>query len=141
MEAACHLARLGGIFGARDASLSRVRGSCVCRTGKFVRELCFLPLALDIPIAFSSCRKGPRSLEWRDDKPASLCWIEAQVAAEPAQLFLEAATAGLGSCCRSVGGGACWTEAAGTFPRLSQISCWFFLQAAPVGSLRTDSVI
>ena len=38
--------------------------------GTFVRELAALPLADDIPVAFDSCRKGPRGLEWRDDKPA-----------------------------------------------------------------------
>eukprot|EP00955_Chlamydomonas_euryale_P013598 146334-Chlamydomonas_euryale.AAC.5 len=38
-----------------------------------------LPLADDIPIAFNSCRKGPRGVSWRDDKPAELSWIEAQV--------------------------------------------------------------
>lgn len=38
-----------------------------------------LPLAEDIPVAFDSCRQGPRHLEWRDDKPAELAWIECQV--------------------------------------------------------------
>lgn len=44
-----------------------------------MREVAALPLAEDIPIAFNSCRKGPRHIEWRDDKPAELCWIECQV--------------------------------------------------------------
>lgn len=96
-----------------QVSPASLQGSCGGRTGKFVRELCFLPLALDIPIAFSSCRKGPRSLEWRDDKPASLCWIEAQVAAESAPLSSIANTS-LGSSCRSVGGRTCW---AGLLPQ------------------------
>jgi hypothetical protein len=52
---------------------------CACRDGNFVRELSYLPLALDIPVAFNSCRKGPRGLEWRSDKPAELAWMEAQV--------------------------------------------------------------
>ena len=52
-----------------------------CRDGNFVRELSYLPLALDIPVAFNSCRKGPRGLEWRSDKPAELAWMEAQVLA------------------------------------------------------------
>lgn len=38
-----------------------------------------LPLAEDIPIAFNSCRKGPRGLDWRDDKPAEIYWAECQV--------------------------------------------------------------
>jgi len=50
-----------------------------CRDGKFVREIAYLPLAEDIPVAFNSCRKGPRSIGWRDDKPAELYWAEAQV--------------------------------------------------------------
>lgn len=51
----------------------------MCRRGKFLREIAHLPLAEDIPVAFNSCRKGPRSLGWRDDKPAELYWAEAQV--------------------------------------------------------------
>ena len=53
------------------------------RHGKFVREIAYLPLAEDIPVAFNSCRKGPRSLGWRDDKPAELYWAEAQVRSSP----------------------------------------------------------
>jgi hypothetical protein len=74
---ACHMALLRVTW-----SLLRVTWS-LCnahhREGTFIREISYLPLALDIPIAFNSCRKGPRALEWRDDQPASLCWIEAQV--------------------------------------------------------------
>lgn len=46
--------------------------------GKFVREICDLPLAEDIPIAFNSVRKGKRSISWRADKPSSLYWVETQ---------------------------------------------------------------
>ncbi|EOX95263.1 Prolyl oligopeptidase family protein [Theobroma cacao] len=46
--------------------------------GEFVRELCDLPLAEDIPIAFSSVRKGMRSINWRADKPSMLYWAETQ---------------------------------------------------------------
>ncbi|OVA16766.1 Peptidase S9 [Macleaya cordata] len=46
--------------------------------GKFVRELCDLPLAEDIPIAFNSVRKGRRSINWRADKPSTLYWVETQ---------------------------------------------------------------
>jgi hypothetical protein len=42
-------------------------------------ELAALPLAEDIPIAFNSCRKGPRGIDWRDDKPAEIYWAECQV--------------------------------------------------------------
>ncbi|RDX73869.1 putative glutamyl endopeptidase, chloroplastic, partial [Mucuna pruriens] len=37
--------------------------------GKLITELCDLPLAEDIPIAFNSVRKGRRSINWRADKP------------------------------------------------------------------------
>uniref|UniRef100_A0A1J3IPT7 Probable glutamyl endopeptidase, chloroplastic n=1 Tax=Noccaea caerulescens TaxID=107243 RepID=A0A1J3IPT7_NOCCA len=46
--------------------------------GKFVRELCDLPLAEDIPIASNSVRKGMRSINWRADKPSTLYWAETQ---------------------------------------------------------------
>lgn len=46
--------------------------------GKFVRQLCDLPLAEDIPIAFNSVRRGMRSLNWRADKPSTLYWVETQ---------------------------------------------------------------
>ncbi|GLT42638.1 hypothetical protein SLA2020_166280 [Shorea laevis] len=46
--------------------------------GKFVRELCDLPLAEDIPIAINSVRKGRRSINWRADKPSALYWAETQ---------------------------------------------------------------
>jgi len=42
--------------------------------GKFIRELCDLPLAENIPIAFNSVRKGKRFINWRSDKPSSLYW-------------------------------------------------------------------
>ncbi|KAK8497568.1 hypothetical protein V6N12_037441 [Hibiscus sabdariffa] len=46
--------------------------------GKFVRELCDLPVAENIPIAFNSVRKGMRSINWRTDKPSTLYWAETQ---------------------------------------------------------------
>ncbi|XP_066381241.1 probable glutamyl endopeptidase, chloroplastic isoform X3 [Miscanthus floridulus] len=46
--------------------------------GKFIRELCDLPLAEDIPITISSVRKGKRSINWRPDKPSTLYWVETQ---------------------------------------------------------------
>ncbi|XP_045796885.1 probable glutamyl endopeptidase, chloroplastic isoform X4 [Trifolium pratense] len=46
--------------------------------GKFVRELCDLPLAEDIPITSNSVRKGMRSINWRADKPSTLYWVETQ---------------------------------------------------------------
>ncbi|KAF8039709.1 hypothetical protein BT93_B2045 [Corymbia citriodora subsp. variegata] len=46
--------------------------------GQFVRELCDLALAEDIPIAHNSVRKGMRSICWRADKPSTLYWVETQ---------------------------------------------------------------
>ncbi|XP_058738358.1 probable glutamyl endopeptidase, chloroplastic [Vicia villosa] len=46
--------------------------------GKFVRELCDLPLAEDLPITSNSVRKGMRSIKWRADKPSTLYWVETQ---------------------------------------------------------------
>lgn len=46
--------------------------------GKFVREICDLSLAEDIPIAFNSVHKGKRSINWRPDKPSTLYWVETQ---------------------------------------------------------------
>jgi hypothetical protein len=48
-----------------------------------LRELAALPLAEDIPIAHNSCRRGPRSVGWRDDRPAEMDWMEAQARAPP----------------------------------------------------------
>ncbi|GAB4818840.1 hypothetical protein N2152v2_005886 [Parachlorella kessleri] len=55
------------------------------RDGKLIREMAALPLAEDIPIAFNSCRKGPRGLDWRDDKPAEMYWAECQDEGDPAK--------------------------------------------------------
>eukprot|EP00879_Flechtneria_rotunda_P026301 GHRR01028036.1.p1 GENE.GHRR01028036.1~~GHRR01028036.1.p1 ORF type:complete len:835 (+),score=219.07 GHRR01028036.1:164-2668(+) len=53
------------------------------RRGSLVHHIASLPLAEDIPIAFNSCRTGPRAVSWRDDKPAELSWIEAQDGGDP----------------------------------------------------------
>ncbi|GFR47310.1 hypothetical protein Agub_g8997, partial [Astrephomene gubernaculifera] len=53
------------------------------RDGSLVRELAALPLAEHIPIAFNSCRAGPRGISWRDDVPAELYWMEAQDGGDP----------------------------------------------------------
>lgn len=54
------------------------------REGNVVRTMCDLPLAENIPIAFNSCRKGPRSISWRSDKPSTLYWAECQDGGDPA---------------------------------------------------------
>ncbi|XP_028553454.1 probable glutamyl endopeptidase, chloroplastic isoform X2 [Dendrobium catenatum] len=46
--------------------------------GEFIKEICDLPLAEDIPIAFNSVRKGKRSINWRPDKPSTLYCVESR---------------------------------------------------------------
>ncbi|MDP2470591.1 MAG: prolyl oligopeptidase family serine peptidase, partial [Candidatus Palauibacterales bacterium] len=43
-----------------------------------VRDVIDVPLQDEIPIAFGSVQKGPRSFAWRADAPATLVWVEAQ---------------------------------------------------------------
>ncbi|HEX9162300.1 MAG TPA: prolyl oligopeptidase family serine peptidase, partial [Thermoanaerobaculia bacterium] len=42
-----------------------------------VHEIADLPLADQVPIDFDAVRTGPRDVEWRADKPATLFWVEA----------------------------------------------------------------
>ncbi|XP_024379189.1 probable glutamyl endopeptidase, chloroplastic [Physcomitrium patens] len=53
------------------------------RDGEFVKQICDLPLAEDVPIASNSTRKGRRGINWRSDKPASLYWVETQDGGDP----------------------------------------------------------
>ncbi|MEM9717684.1 MAG: prolyl oligopeptidase family serine peptidase [Bacteroidota bacterium] len=52
-------------------------------TGKRVQSLASIPVAEDIPKGFGAVRKGPRSHEWRPDKPATVFWVEAQDQGDP----------------------------------------------------------
>lgn len=45
--------------------------------GQGVRRVADLPLADQIPVDFDAVRTGPRSVDWRADKPAVLFWAEA----------------------------------------------------------------
>lgn len=65
------------------------------RDGQLVTQIADLPLAEDIPVAYAAVRKGPRSLRWRSDADACLCWAQALDEGDPAidvphrdQLFL-----------------------------------------------------
>ncbi len=53
------------------------------QNGKLVKEFLSVPLIEDLPKGFMSCRKGPRSLDWRDDRPATLVWAEALDGGDP----------------------------------------------------------
>jgi dipeptidyl aminopeptidase/acylaminoacyl peptidase len=50
---------------------------------RLIREVAYLPLAEDIPIAFNAVRKGPRAIGWRDDRPCELAWIECRDGGDP----------------------------------------------------------
>lgn len=52
--------------------------------GKLVKNIVKVPLTEELPKGFMSCRKGVRSLRWRDDKPSSLVWAEALDGGDPA---------------------------------------------------------
>ena len=52
-------------------------------TDKVVREICDLPLAENIPIVSNSTRVGPRGVNWRPDKEATLYWTECQDEGDP----------------------------------------------------------
>ena len=51
--------------------------------GDVVREVADLPLAENIPIVHNATRQGPRAVNWRSDKDASLYWTEAQDEGDP----------------------------------------------------------
>jgi dipeptidyl aminopeptidase/acylaminoacyl peptidase len=51
--------------------------------GKVLRTIADLPLQEEIPIAFDSVATGPRSLDWRNDAPATLYWAEALDGGDP----------------------------------------------------------
>ena len=47
------------------------------RSGKEIKNILEVPLIEDLPQGFMAVRTGKRSLQWRDDKPATLFWTEA----------------------------------------------------------------
>ena len=53
------------------------------RDGDVVHQFAELPLADNVPIAFSSTTEGPRSVSWRNDAPATLSWVEALDGGDP----------------------------------------------------------
>ena len=46
--------------------------------GNVVKDIANLPLAENIPTAFGSVRTGIRTVNWRNDQPATLYWVEAR---------------------------------------------------------------
>ncbi len=51
--------------------------------GKFVKAQLKVPLIEELPKGFMAVRKGPRSLRWRTDQPATLYWVEALDQGDP----------------------------------------------------------
>lgn len=47
------------------------------RRGDLVHLVADLPLQDQVPLTFGSVPTGPRSVAWRNDQPAELCWAEA----------------------------------------------------------------
>ncbi|NOZ61591.1 MAG: S9 family peptidase [Calditrichaeota bacterium] len=52
-------------------------------SAKPVFQVADIPLIEEIAIGFDAVRTGPRSVDWRSDAPATLCWIEAQDGGNP----------------------------------------------------------
>lgn len=48
-----------------------------------MHEVCRLGLQDSIPIEFDATREGPRGINWRSDKGATLKWVEAQDGGDP----------------------------------------------------------
>jgi dipeptidyl aminopeptidase/acylaminoacyl peptidase len=53
------------------------------RAGKLVKTLVDKPLQDKIPTAFNSTEDGKRAFQWRNDKPSTLVWVEAQDGGDP----------------------------------------------------------
>ena len=58
--------------------------SVYTQRGKFVNDIVSVPLIEDLPKGFMATREGRRSIQWRDDKPATLVFAEAQDKGDPA---------------------------------------------------------
>jgi dipeptidyl aminopeptidase/acylaminoacyl peptidase len=53
------------------------------RQGQQVREVAYRPLAEDVPQGFGAVPRGGRAFQWRNDVPATLCWVEALDEGDP----------------------------------------------------------
>ena len=53
------------------------------KTGKKIKTIVEVPLTEDLPKGFMSTRTGKRSISWRNDKPATLCFAEALDGGDP----------------------------------------------------------
>ena len=62
----------------------RYQTSILKPDGSMVKQLYDSPLKDDLPLGFDVAATGPRSYQWRSDKPASIVWVEAQDKGDPA---------------------------------------------------------
>jgi dipeptidyl aminopeptidase/acylaminoacyl peptidase len=51
--------------------------------GQQVREVAYRSLAEDVPQGFGAVPKGARAFQWRNDVPATLCWVRALDKGDP----------------------------------------------------------
>jgi dipeptidyl aminopeptidase/acylaminoacyl peptidase len=51
--------------------------------GKLVKTLAETPLLDYIPTGFNATQREPRNYSWRNDKPATICWVHAQDGGDP----------------------------------------------------------
>jgi dipeptidyl aminopeptidase/acylaminoacyl peptidase len=52
-------------------------------TGKVEHVIHDKPLQEEVPVDFAAVQVGPRSIDWRDDAAATLCWAEARDGGDP----------------------------------------------------------
>ena len=53
------------------------------KEGKFIRVIQDIPLIEEMPRGFDAAQTGPRRVNWRADKPASIYWVEALDGGDP----------------------------------------------------------
>lgn len=53
------------------------------RSGNLVKEVFDAPLEEDRPKGFMASSRGPRNINWRDDEPSTLYWVEALDEGDP----------------------------------------------------------
>jgi dipeptidyl aminopeptidase/acylaminoacyl peptidase len=66
-----------------DLSRFPLRTEIWARDGNRVSSIADLPLAEDVPVDFDAVRVGRRDIQWRDDAPATICWVEARDGGDP----------------------------------------------------------
>ncbi len=53
------------------------------KKGNKITQIADIPMAENIPKGFGAVREGKRSFSWRNDKPATMVWVEAQDGGDP----------------------------------------------------------